>query len=237
MTESKSARVLIVEDNDASAGDYRRWLDGARLVTERASAASEALVKAEQFGPDVVLLDLQIPSEPGLANEDVEHGLSTLSRLLDAEPFRPIVVVTAHSRDRELMRRVFQRTHGGQFVFKDSEDLERELLKAVDVALASPAFRMSRTVAEFKELLEQKQDEDVYRKFIHKHWEVFLGPEYRDVQSPYPITRGGNIDLLAYVFRQLGEGLVRLEELPLNRICRIDHRCQKCSNPHVVRSG
>jgi CheY-like chemotaxis protein len=197
MTDSKSARVLVVEDNDSSAGDYRRWLEAARFVTERASAASEALVKAEQFRPDVVLLDLQLPSEPGQADEDVEHGLSTLSRLLDAEPFRPIVVVTAHSRDRDLMRRVFQRTHGGQFVFKDAEELERELLKAVDVALASPAFRMSRTVAEFKQLLEQKQEEDAYRKFIHKHWEVFLGPEYREVQSPYPITRGGNIDLLA----------------------------------------
>lgn len=197
MSDSSGARVLIVEDNDASAGDYRKWLDAARFVTERASAASDAFIKAEQFKPDVVLLDLQLPSEPGLANEDVEHGLRTLGQLIGTEPFRPVVVVTAHSRDRELMRRVFQTNHGGQFVFKDAEDLERELLKAVDVALASPAFRMSRTVAEFRRLIEQTHTEDVYRKFLHKHWEVFLGPEYREVQSPYTITRGGNIDLLA----------------------------------------
>lgn len=197
MNESKAAKILIVEDNDASAGDFRRWLEAARFITERASAAREAVAKAEQFKPDVVLLDLQIPSEPGHADEDVEHGLGTLDRLIDTEPFRPVVTITAHSRNRELMRRVFQRTHGGQFVFKDAEDLERELLKAVDVALASPAFRMSRTVAEFKHLLEQRLSEDAYRQFIHKHWEVFLGPEYREVHSPYSITRGGNIDILA----------------------------------------
>lgn len=197
MSESKRARVLVVEDNDASAGDFLRWLKLARFTVERASAASEGLSKAEAFGPDVVLLDLQLPSEPGRADEHVEHGFRTLDELLRQAPFRPVIIVTAHSHDRELMRRVLQRTHGGQFVFKDAEDLERELVKAVDVALASPAYRMSRTVAEFKQLLDRQDKEDAYRKFIAEHWEVFLGPEYRECHSPYEITRGGSIDILA----------------------------------------
>ncbi len=61
----------------------------------------------------------------------------------------------------------------------------------------TPSFRMSRTVGEFKQLLDLEQSEDTYRKFIHKHWEVFLGPEYGEVQSRYTITRGEEIDLLA----------------------------------------
>ena len=171
MSDSKGPRVLVVEDTDASAEDYLRWLRAAGFVTERAAAASDAVTKAAEFQPDVVLLDMQIPSAPGRADESVEHGLRTLDELIAVSPFRPIAVITAHSRDRELTRRVLQRTHGGQFVFKDATDLERELLRAVDVALASPAYRMSKTVAELKQLLERKEDEETYRRFISRHWE------------------------------------------------------------------
>lgn len=197
MSDGTGARVLVVEDNDASAGDYVRWLKSDRHVIERAAAASDAVEKAQVFRPEVILLDLQIPSEPGRADEDVEHGFRALDLLLEADPFRPVVIATAHSRNRELMRRVMQRTRGGGFVFKDAQDLERELLKAVAVALASPAYKMSKTVREFRQLVQQNEDEDTYRKFIHRHWEVILGPEYRDCQSPYEISRGAKIDLLA----------------------------------------
>lgn len=197
MSDAKPARVLVVEDNDASAGDYILWLRSDGRLVERAAAASDAVAKAAAFGPDVVLLDLQIPSEPARADENVEHGFRTLDALLQADPFRPIVVATAHSRDRELMRRVMQRTRGGAFVFKDADDVERELLKAVAVALASPAYLASRTVRELRRLVERNEDEEVYRKFIHRHWDLILGPEYRECRSPYEIARGANIDLLA----------------------------------------
>ena len=40
---------------------------------------------------------------------------------------------------------------------------------------------------------DQNREEEAYRVFIHKHWEVILGPEYRECHSPYEITRGGQI--------------------------------------------
>lgn len=194
---TERARVLLIEDNDASAGDYVRWLKAAKHEVERASAKSDGVAKAAAFRPEVVVLDLQIPSEPGRADEDVRHGLGALDDLLRAEPFRPVVVATAHSRDRELMRQVMQRNRGGGFLFKDAEDLERELLQEVAIALAGPAYRMSKTVAEFRQLVDRNEKEDVYRSFIHKHWDVILGPEYQDCRSPYEISRGAEIDLLA----------------------------------------
>ncbi len=190
-------KILVIEDNDASANDYVRWLRADGYVVERAAARSDGIEKAVKVSPEVILLDLQIPSEPNGADEDIQHGLSTLDAILRAAPFRPIVVVTAHSRDRELMRSVLQRNRGGAFVFKDADDLEREMLKAVAVALASPAYRMSKTVAEFRELVARNEKEDEYRKFIHRHWDVILGPEYKECESPYEISRGMFIDLLA----------------------------------------
>lgn len=189
-------KVLVVEDNKATAGDLLRWLKAAGFTVEHALAAQEAIAAADAFRPDVILLDLQIPSAANLPDENVEHGFRVLDALLAADPFRPVCVVTAHSKG-ELVRRAVQKTRGGPFVFKDADDLQREVLRAVDVALAGPAYKMSKTVREFRALVDKNEPEDVYRKFIHQHWGAILGPEYQDVRSPYPITRGGEIDLLA----------------------------------------
>jgi hypothetical protein len=108
-----------------------------------------------------------------------------------------VVTITAHSHNRELMREVLQRTQGGQFIFKDDQNLEQTILNAVAIAAAQPAFRMSRAIKAFRALLAKSEKEDVYRKFIHEHWRSILGPEYSKVQSPYTIARGGQIDLYA----------------------------------------
>lgn len=144
--DTPAARVLLVEDDDGNATDYLAWLRDGRHTVQRAKAASDAAELADSFEPDVVLLDMQIPSVPEAADADVVHGLRTLDELVRRDPFRPVVVVTAHSRNRELMRDVLQRTHGGQFVFKDDRNLEQSLLNAVAVAVNQPAFRMSRAV-------------------------------------------------------------------------------------------
>lgn len=193
---SESKRVLLVEDNQANAESYLGVLRQNGFVVEHAVAAKEAIDQATVFGPDVVLLDLQIPSEGGRADEAVEHGLRTLDALIEADKFRPICIITAHEQG-DLVRSVLQRTHGGQFIFKHDTEIRRSLVRAVNVALASPAYRMSKVVHEFRQLVEREEKEDVYRRFIAEHWPVILGPEYREVHSPYTITRGGAIDLLA----------------------------------------
>lgn len=195
MTDKIAPKVLLVEDHMASAGDYIRVLQTNGFDVEHAPAATTAIEKAAVFHPDVILLDLQIPSEPGRPDENVEHGFRTLEAFLKEDPFRPVCILTGHN-ERELIRRAMQITHGGPFIFKD-DDLRRALPKAVNIALAGPAYKMSKTVREFRALVDKNEPEDVYRKFIHEHWGAILGPEYQDVRSPYPITCGGAIDLLA----------------------------------------
>lgn len=190
-------KVLLIEDNEATAGDYVAWLRAAGHTVEHALAASDGVERSSSFQPDVVLLDLQLPSVPGAADEDVRNGLQTLDALLVLDRFRPVVTVSAHN-DRELVRAVLQRTHGGQFVFKDDARIKAAVVEAVAVAVSQPAFKMSRTVREFRALVEAgDRKEDDYRNFIRDHWRVILGPEYREVKAPYPIARGGDIDILA----------------------------------------
>lgn len=197
MIAHPNTKILLIEDNDASAEDYLNMLRKESYICERASSMEDGVAKANSWQPDAVILDLQIPSQPGLADEKVAHGLQTLEELLQADPFRPVIILSAHSRDRELMRKVYELTRGGPFVFKDAPDLELEILKAIAVALAAPSFRANKTMKAFKQLVSQNEKEDIYRQFIAEHWPLLLGPEYKECKSPYPITRGGAIDILA----------------------------------------
>lgn len=189
-------RILLVEDYAVTAQEYREALEARHYEVESAAAVSEALHREADFQPDVVLLDLSLPSVPGATDESPERGLRALEELVHRDPFRPVIVVTAHSRDRELMREVLQRNHGGAFLFKDDPDIEMALVQAVAVALASPAYQASRTVQAFAALIRKSAPEGELRAFLNRHWRIILGPEYRECHTEYAIARGVKADLL-----------------------------------------
>lgn len=202
-------RVLLVEDDDANAEDALDWLGSAGYRVQRAKAYEDALALAESFRPSVVILDLQIPSQPGSADEKVEHGLAVLDALLAADPFRPVVIASAHGRNSELVRQVMQRNRGGHFLFKDDRDLRAAFIKAVAVALQSPAYVASVKVRELEALIDRNPREEDIRLFLSAHWRIVLGPEYVACHSPYEIERGTKVDLLF----QRPDGFVDLWEL------------------------
>ncbi|WP_437668846.1 Shedu anti-phage system protein SduA domain-containing protein [Sorangium sp. So ce131] len=196
MNESAPKRILLVEDDDQNAEDYTGWLQAKGYEVARAAAAEDGVALASSVRPDVVLLDLQIPSQPGRADASTDQGLKALEGLLRGDPFRPVVVATAHSRNRELMREVMQRNRGGQFLFKDERDLRNALFRAVAIALESPVYVASRAVRAFEALVAQSHKEEVYRDFLKKNWRVILGPKYRDCRSPHEVGRGAKVDLM-----------------------------------------
>jgi CheY-like chemotaxis protein len=198
MSDGDAKRVLLVEDDDENAEAYADWLKAQGYGVARAASAEDGVRVAEGFRPDVVLLDLQLPSKPGRADEHTDHGFRVLDELLRADPFRPIVVASAHSKDRELMRQVMQRNRGGHFVFKDDRDLRAALLKAVAVALESPAYVASSAVRAFEALVERNPREEELHAFLKKNWRTILGPRYRECRSKYPLAPDLNVDLLFF---------------------------------------
>ncbi|MEZ4306743.1 MAG: DUF4263 domain-containing protein [Polyangiaceae bacterium] len=126
------------------------------------------------------------------------------------------------------MREVLQRTHGGQFVFKDDPTWSKPSSTPVAIAVSQPAFQMSRAVKGLRVLLDKDEKEDEYRTFIHRHWREILGPEYKEVQClPIPVARGGQIDL--YAIRH--DGFPDLWELK-PRADPIFGRYNDCCNYH-----
>ena len=67
-TEEKSIRVLIVDDHQVVREGLRTFLElhaGVSVAGEAASGA-EAVERARQLAPDVVLMDLVMPGMDGI---------------------------------------------------------------------------------------------------------------------------------------------------------------------------
>jgi|SRR5450759_181001 CheY-like chemotaxis protein len=89
--------ILAVEDNEANRMLIQAVLEGLGYVVSLASSATEALASIAHQRPDLILMDIQLPGQDGLA----------LTRLLKADPdvaSVPVVAITAHAMasDRQL---------------------------------------------------------------------------------------------------------------------------------------
>jgi DNA-binding response OmpR family regulator len=86
-----SARVLVVEDDEAIADVLRRSLRAEGHEVQSAADGVEALSAAEQFVPDLVILDLGLPRL---------DGTEVLKRLR-AEGDVPILILTARTETED----------------------------------------------------------------------------------------------------------------------------------------
>lgn len=117
-----TARVLIVDDHPLTRDALRRLLDAHGFeVAGEAGGGEEALERARELQPDLVLLDLAMP---GL------DGLSALPLLREAAPGAEVVVLTASEDEDSLLGAI--RGGAAGYVLK-SEPPERivEFLRGV----------------------------------------------------------------------------------------------------------
>lgn len=96
MTEAKRKKVLIVEDTDSVQMMMKRWVSNAGYDVILAADGREALEKAQQEIPDLVLLDVMMPEMNGFA-------VCRELRSYDAMKKTPVIIVTAlpNSADSE----------------------------------------------------------------------------------------------------------------------------------------
>jgi DNA-binding NarL/FixJ family response regulator len=112
-------RVLVVDDHPMVREGLRSMLgaDGIDVVGE-AATGGEALERAGELAPDLVLLDLELPDS---------DGLNVLRHLRERYPRLPVLVVTMHE-DPELVRRAVPGGAAG-YMLKGAD--RRELLAGV----------------------------------------------------------------------------------------------------------
>jgi DNA-binding NtrC family response regulator len=85
--EAVPLRVLIVDDDEALRELLGRELARSGHDVAQAPSASDGLARVKREEPDVVLLDLMLPDEP---------GIEVLRRLRSERPEVEVIVLTAH---------------------------------------------------------------------------------------------------------------------------------------------
>ena len=80
-------RILVVEDEPSAAEALAYLLQGAGHKVAVAGDGVTALARFEEFGPDVILLDLMLPRLNGLE----------VARRLRRESEVPIIIITART--------------------------------------------------------------------------------------------------------------------------------------------
>ena len=124
-----AARVLLVEDDDATRQVERRMLERAGWTVDEAADGRAALARLHAAPPDAIVLDLVLP---------VLDGFELLAALRANEAWRriPVVVVTAKDLSPDELRRL---DGGVERVLRKSayerDDLLREIGRLLAAAL------------------------------------------------------------------------------------------------------
>jgi CheY-like chemotaxis protein len=91
-TPDRPQRVLVVEDSADIRGLWRLWLTFSGFIVEEASNGVEAIARARDTRPDLVLMDLCMPVMDGVEAIKVLRADSSTAEV-------PIIVITAEGTE------------------------------------------------------------------------------------------------------------------------------------------
>ncbi|MFI6319894.1 response regulator [Nonomuraea sp. NPDC050556] len=117
-------RLLIVDDHPVVRAGLRGMLEAAEGigVAGEASSGDEAVVRARELEPDVVLMDLRMPGG---------DGVGAISRIVAERPSTRVIVLTTYETDTDIVRAVEAGAAG--YLLKDTSTAD--LLSAIAAAV------------------------------------------------------------------------------------------------------
>lgn len=95
--DQKPKKVLLVEDDDALASVYQTRLEAEGFNIQRVPNGEDALAKALQFQPDLILLDVMMPKVSGFDVLDILRNTPETANV-------KVVMLTALSQDSDRER-------------------------------------------------------------------------------------------------------------------------------------
>jgi two-component system response regulator NreC len=128
VVSAEGIRVLMADDHAVLRAGLRLLLDAQpdMVVVGEAETAEEAMILDADLQPDVVLMDLTLPTRPGDPNT-VPSGLEAIRRIKARRPEARVLALTMHD-DEGYLRAVLE-AGGAGYVLKQAADTE--LLSAI----------------------------------------------------------------------------------------------------------
>jgi len=128
MASDERARVLIADDHAILRSGLRMLLDAQSdiVVVGEAETAEQAVALDAELEPDVVLMDLTLPSSSG-SPTTAPSGLEAIRRIKAGRPEARVLALTMHD-DEGYLRAVLE-AGGAGYVLKRAADTE--LLSAI----------------------------------------------------------------------------------------------------------
>jgi DNA-binding NarL/FixJ family response regulator len=129
----KTVRILIADDHDLMRRGVRTLLEphpGWEICGE-ATTGREAVAKAEELKPNIVILDISMPDL---------NGVDAAKRIKKASPDTEVLIFSAHYSD-QLIREILEAGVRGYIVKSDSD---RDLVIAVESLSKKKPFFTSR---------------------------------------------------------------------------------------------
>lgn len=149
--DASAARILVVDDEVAIADLVRSALAYEGYEVSQAHTAADALAKAEQFRPHLIILDIMLP--------DVD-GFEVVRRLRQSARPTPVVFLTAKDSTEDKVRGL---TLGADDYLTKPFSLE-ELLARVRAVLRRSGFQLDHDhVLRFGDLELDEDSHEVWR--------------------------------------------------------------------------
>lgn len=90
------AKVLVIDDNKEQAEILSQFMDAADLESNIITESAKALVKIEEYDPDVIILDIMMPQL---------DGLTLLKLIRDQQKYDHIKVIIYTAKNFDVDRR------------------------------------------------------------------------------------------------------------------------------------
>src|SRR5580700_3557282 len=131
----KNLRILIADDHDLMRRGLKALVEShpGWLVCDEAHTGREAVTKAEQTKPDIVIVDISMPEL---------NGLEAARRIREASPNTEILILSVHYSD-QLIRDILRAGVQGYIVKSDSD---RDLLIALEALANHKPFFTSKAM-------------------------------------------------------------------------------------------
>jgi two-component system response regulator NreC len=159
-------KILIVDDHAIVRSGLTTLLNNHKTmeVVGEAAEGNEAIAKALELKPDVVLMDLSMPHG--------KDGLTATSELKKLLPDISILVLTMHDDDEYLFRAIHSGASG--YILKNAP--HDELLSAIHSIALGNAYlyptATKRLMSEYLEKLKHGENTDIYDTLSEREKEV-----------------------------------------------------------------